>query len=138
MLRFRYRVGWADVDAAGVIHYPRCFYWVDDAFHGYLYERGFTFRSYTAAGYGLPFVHVECRYRYPVFLEDELTLEVSVQDLKPHGFTVRFRVRKASEPGVVMEGGMVRRCVKRGVPGSVKIPPDLSRLLQEIAALPSG
>jgi YbgC/YbaW family acyl-CoA thioester hydrolase len=117
MLRFRYRVGWADVDAAKVIHYPRCFYWIDDAFHGYLYERGFTLTSFTAAGYGLPFVHVECRYLRPVFLEDELMLEVSVQDLKPHG---------------------VRRCVKRGVPGSAEIPPDLYRLLQEIAALPSG
>ena len=132
MLTFRYEVGWTDIDFAGVIHYPRVFYWVDDFFHGYLRKRGFYWRQLHQDGYGFPFIHVTCRYLRPIFLEDVLNIQMTVVDLKPKGFTLRFRALKGSEP--VIEGEQVRRCVLKSRQGSVEMPHDLAKLLQEIAA----
>lgn len=132
MLTFRYEVEWSDIDFAGVIHYPRVFNWVDDFFHGYLRKQGLYWRQLNADGYGFPFVHVSCRYMKPVFLEDELTIQMTITDLKPKGFTLHFRMLKGAEP--VIEGDVVRRCVLKSRQGSVEIPQELFNLLQEIAA----
>lgn len=131
MLTFRYEVGWSDIDFAGVIHYPRVFYWLDDFFHGYLRKRGFYWRQLHAEGYGFPFVHVSCRYMKPVFLEDVLTIEMTITDLKPRGFTLHFRMLKEGTP--VIEGEAVRRCVLKSRQGTVEMPPALIEILQEIA-----
>lgn len=132
MLTFTYEVSWADIDFAGVIHYPRVFYWMDDFFHGYLRKRGFYWRQLHADGYGFPFVHVSCRYMRPVFLEDVLTIQMTVTDLKPKGFTLHFRMLKGTEP--VIEGDLVRRCVLKSRAGAVEMPQALISILQEIAA----
>lgn len=132
MLTFQYEVGWADIDMAGVIYYPRCFRWVDDLFHAYLKERGFYWRHWHTEGYGFPFVHVSCRYSKPVYLEDVLTIQMSVTDLKPKGFTLHFRMLKDGEPAI--EGDLVRRCVLRSRQGSVEMPQELFKILQEVAA----
>jgi YbgC/YbaW family acyl-CoA thioester hydrolase len=136
MLTFTYEVGWTDIDFAGVIHYPRVFYWMDDLFHGYLRKRGFYWRQMHLEGYGFPFIHVSCRYMRPVFLEDVLTVEMTITDLKPKGFTLHLRMLKAGEP--VLEGDLGRRCVLKTRQGAVEMPQELLKLLQEIAAGGTG
>jgi YbgC/YbaW family acyl-CoA thioester hydrolase len=131
MLTFRYEVGWTDIDFAGVIHYPRVFYWLDDFFHGYLRQRGFYWKELHAEGWGFPFVHVSCRYMKPVHLEDVLTIQLTVTDLKPKGFSLHFRMLKGTEP--VIEGDLVRRCVLKSRQGAVEMPPALFQILQELA-----
>jgi YbgC/YbaW family acyl-CoA thioester hydrolase len=132
MLTFRYEVGWSDIDFAGVVHYPRVFYWVDDLFHGYLRQRGIYWRQMHVDGYGFPFVHVSCRYMKPISLEDVLTIQMTITDLKPKGFALRFQMLKGTEP--VIEGDLVRRCVLKSRPGTVEMPPEFFSVLQEIAA----
>ena len=132
MLTFRYEVGWSDIDFAGVIHYPRVFYWVDDLFHGYLRQRGIYWRQMHVDGYGFPFVHVSCRYMKPISLEDVLTIQMTITDLKPNGFALRFQMLKGTE--AVVEGDLVRRCVLKSRQGTAEMPPELFSVLQEIAA----
>ena len=38
-------VEWGDCDEAGIVYYPRYFYWMDCAFHRFLLARGLSYRQ---------------------------------------------------------------------------------------------
>ena len=133
MLKFRYRLTWSDCDYARVAYYLRYPVWVDEAFHGYLFERGFRIRDYVDQGYGLPYISTACRYFRRLTLEDEVEIELSVSNLTPKGFTVSYRIVKAGDTDPTAEGEMVRRCIQQAPPKSVEMPPLLRRIIEEIA-----
>lgn len=133
MLKFRHRLTWSDCDYARVAYYLRYPVWVDEAFHGYLFERGFRIRDYVDQGYGLPYISTACRYFHRLTLEDEVEIALEVADVKPKGFTVRYRITKLGEAEAAAEGEMVRRCIQQTPPKSVEMPPLLRRIIGEIA-----
>ena len=131
MLTFRHRLTWMDVDYARVAHYLRYNVWVDDAFHGYLFERGFHIKEFMEQGYGLPYVSNSCRYFRALTLEDEVEIQLTVTDLDEKGFTLRYRIMKAG--AVAAEGEVVRRCIQQAPPKSVEMPQALRQSLRAIA-----
>lgn len=122
-----------DVDYARVAHYLRYNVWVDDAFHGYLFERGFHIKEFMEQGYGLPYVSNSCRYFRALTLEDEVEIQLTVTDLDEKGFTLRYRIMKAGDPTVAAEGETVRRCIQQAPPRSVEMPQALREHLRAIA-----
>ena len=130
---FRYRLTWMDVDYARVVHYLRCYVWVDEAFHGYLYERGFHIREVVDAGFGLPYLNSTCRYMRPLTLEDEVEIHVAVVKSDAKGFTLKFSINKVGDDTVAVEGELVRRCIQAVPPRSIEMPAVLK---EAIAALP--
>ena len=129
MLAFRHRLTWMDVDYARVAHYLRYNVWVDDAFHGYLFERGFYIKEFMEQGYGLPYVSNSCRYFRPLTLEDEVEIQLAVTNLDDKGFTLRYRIVKVGDDAPAAEGEIVRRCVQQSPPRSVEMPPALKQAL---------
>lgn len=136
MLTFRYRLTWGDVDYARVAYYPRYGVWVDEAFHGYLFERGFRIREFIDQGYGLPYLSASCRYFRKLTLEDEVEIRLSISNLTPKGFTVNYRIVKGGDTDPAAEGEMVRRCIRQDPPKSVEMPQPLRRIIEEIAISP--
>lgn len=133
VLTFRHRLTWMDVDYARVAHYLRYNVWVDDAFHGYLFERGFHVKEFMEQGYGLPYVSNSCRYFRVLTLEDEVEIQLTVTDLDEKGFTLRYRIVKAGDSTVAAEGEVVRRCIQQAPARSVEMPQVLTQSLRAIA-----
>jgi YbgC/YbaW family acyl-CoA thioester hydrolase len=134
---FRYRLTWSDVDYARVVHYLRCVAWVDDAFHGHLYERGFHIREFVEQGFGLPYLASTCRYMRMLTLEDEVEIHLALAKLDAKGFTLQFRINKVGDAAVAAEGEMVRRCIHvapGAPPKSTEMPPALRDSLKELAS----
>jgi len=132
VLAFRHRLTWMDVDYARVAHYLRYFVWVDEAFHGYLFEHGFHIREFMEQGYGLPYLGSSCRYFCALTLEDEVEIQLAVTNLDAKGFTLRYRIVKAGEAVTAAEGEIVRRCVQQSPPRSVEMPPALKLALSAL------
>ena len=133
MLAFRHRLTWMDVDYARVAHHLRYYVWVDEAFHGYLYEQGFHVREFMEQGYGLPYLGTSCRYLRPLTLEDEVEIQLAVTILDARGFTLRYRIVKVGDAAPAGEGEIVRRCVQQSPPRSVEMPPALRQALSGLA-----
>lgn len=129
MLAFRRRLTWMDVDYARVALYLRHYVWVDEAFHGYLFEHGFHIREFMEQGYGLPYLGSSCRYFRPLTLEDEVEIQLAVTNLDAKGFTLRYRIVKVGDDAPAAEGEIVRRCVQQSPPRSVEMPPALMQAL---------
>jgi len=137
MLKFRHRLTWMDVDYARVAHHLRYAVWVDQAFHGHLFERGFRIREFMEQGYGLPYLSTACRYLRLLTLEDEVEMELSVTDVTEKGFTLRYRIAKLGDSGPAAEGEMVRRCIRQSPPKSVAMPEALRDALSDFAGTAS-
>jgi len=133
MLKFRYRLTWSDCDYARVAYYLRYPVWVDEYFHGHLLERGYKIREHVDQGFGLPYVSTACRYTRRLTLEDEIDIEIGVADVKPKGFTVRYRITKVGDTEPAAEGEMVRRCIQQSPPKSIDMPPLLRQIIEELA-----
>lgn len=118
-----------DVDYARVALHLRYYVWVDEAFHGYLYEQGFHVREFMEQGYGLPYLGTSCRYFRPLTLEDEVEVQLAVTNLDDKGFTLRYRIVKAGDTAPAAEGEIVRRCVRQSPPRSAEMPPVLRQAL---------
>lgn len=138
MVTVRNRVRWRDVDAARVVYFLRYPEWAAEGFHGYLHDRGFRLGAFAQDGYGLPYLDTACRYFRPLVLDDEVEIRLAVTDLDSRGFTLWYRIFKVGDPELVAEGKMVRRCVAGWPRKSVEMPPDLRRILLEMAAADSG
>jgi acyl-CoA thioesterase FadM len=121
-----------DVDYARLAHCLRYYVWVDEAFHGHLTDRGFRFKEFIDAGYGLPYIKNGCRYLSPLTLEDEVEIDISITALEEKGFTLRFTIQKVGDAGPAADGEMVRRCIQANPIKSAALPPVLRRILEEM------
>jgi acyl-CoA thioesterase FadM len=121
-----------DVDYARIAHYLRYYVWVDEAFHGALFERGFRIREFIEQGYGLPYISNSCRYFRPLTLEDEIEIQIDVTALDEKGFTLRFRLAKVGDSAAAAEGEIVRRCIRLDPPRSAALPQPLRQILEEM------
>ena len=66
MFTTSFTVEWGDCDEAGIVYYPRYFYWMDSAFHRLLRARDLSYRAFKQRfGAELPLVDVELVSRHP-------------------------------------------------------------------------
>ncbi len=102
----RHRVRFDEVDAAGIVYFPRFFTWCHDAMEAMLAPiDGGSTALVTARRLGLPAVHVEADYRSPLRFGDEVLVETSVERLGTSSVALRFDIVRSPgrEPVAVVK-----------------------------------
>ena len=94
---YAYDVGFADVDAAGIVYYPRFFHCCHLALEALFRQTGPT--SYFDLIYkrklGLPIVHIEADYKRPLLYGDKVIIQVSTRSMGTvHDYPVLIFFRK--------------------------------------------
>ena len=93
MFQASYIVNWGDCDAAGIIFYPKYFYWFDSTFNGWLRARGLSQRQIESRFGGVtPLVDVGATFRSPVTYDDEVVVEARLVDRQEKRFRIGYRV----------------------------------------------
>ena len=103
-------VRFADVDAAGIVYYPRFFHFFHVAFEELWRARAgeHAYRELIARDrVGLPAVRAECEFRAPLRFGDTVEIEVSVAKLGARSIAFRYRAYRAGEPRVLCADGRV-------------------------------
>ena len=96
-------IAWGDCDSAGIVYYPRFFYFMDVAFQAMMREAGFSHhilvREY---GVRVPIVEGNAKFIAPATFDDRLEVDAEVV----HWGTTSFRVnyRGAARGAAVFEG----------------------------------
>mgnify|MGYP001201784356 CR=1 FL=1 len=92
MIHHRHRVGFAEVDAAGIAFFSRAFEIAHAAFETALAEIGMPLGEILRQNvWVMPLVHAEADYRVPMRLGDELLVEVTVEKIGRSSVTFNFR-----------------------------------------------
>jgi YbgC/YbaW family acyl-CoA thioester hydrolase len=72
-------INWGDCDEAGVVHYPKYFYWMDSAFHGLLRNAGMSLRMVGQRfGAHLPIVEANARFLTRATFDEPLTVVAEI------------------------------------------------------------
>ena len=122
-------VRFQDVDAAGIIFYPRVLEYMSDVYISMLMGGGWDLpKELGRSAVGTPLVHAEADYLAPLRFGDRVSVEIVDVKMGTTSFTVGYRVR--TEGGVVAAVGQtVHVCLDRATFKPHEIPAALRVIL---------
>jgi len=125
-------VEFGDCDEAGIVFYPKYFYWFDCAFQGLLRRCGLSQRRLrTRFGAVTPIVDAGARFRSPASYDDVLAVTTSIELWEERRFRLRYEVRCGDR--LVAEGHEVRAWAVLKSDGGIEggaIPAEFRALLE--------
>ncbi len=123
-------VRFQDVDAAGIVFYPRILEMFSDAYMGFFAARGRSVaRTLASNTYGLPLAHAEADYARPLRFGDAIEVAVVAVRLGASSFRVGYRV--STERGeIAATGQTVHVAIDRQSFTKIPIPPELREVLE--------
>jgi len=123
-------VRFQDVDAAGIVFFPRVLEYMSDVYVAFLSARGVHLpRAIESGSYVIPLVHAEADYHAPMRFGDPVRVEVVALDLGRSSYQVGYRIRH-EDGRMAAVGQTAHVCV--GLPGwkPISIPEELRAALE--------
>lgn len=91
-----------DIDAAGIVFFPKFLEYCHDAYFDFLMQNGIDLPVSIASGdYILPLVHAEADFSLPLRFGDEITVCIDNAELSTSSYRVNYSVHKNDDAGTV-------------------------------------
>ncbi len=81
-----------DIDAAGVMFFGRFFYHIHDAYECFLNHHQMGISDILKKEYILPISHTKADYKAPIFLNEQINIEIFLQDIKDSEFILNYHI----------------------------------------------
>ena len=119
---YKRRIHFHETDMAGIVHFSRFFPILEEAEQAF-YREGIkiSIQSVLKQGYIVPRVHAECDYLNPLFADDLIEVEVSLEKIGLSSLTMLFNITR--QDTAIAKGKIVGVYVKDGK--SVDIPEEI-------------
>jgi acyl-CoA thioester hydrolase len=109
----RERVQWRDVDVMGVVHYANYLRFMEAAENEFFRALGFPYdRIADELGVWIARIHLECDYRAPAKLDDELICRAELRKIGASSLTFAFPVDRIDGTRLV-DGALVLAALDR-------------------------
>lgn len=126
------RVRWSDVDAAGIIFYGAYIRFFEIAETELFRSVGLSYRHlYDELRIWLPRVHLECDFKQPAQLDDELEVTARVGNLGNSSLRLDFEVCRVADRVTVATATFTLVAVDRTSFAKVALPDELRRRLSQ-------
>ncbi|MCH9633092.1 MAG: 1,4-dihydroxy-2-naphthoyl-CoA hydrolase [Chlamydiae bacterium] len=90
---YKKRIELYHLDGAKIIFYGQLFYFIHDAFAGFLRDFGFGIKDrLEKRDFVFPVVHAEADYKGLIFLDDEVDIELTVGEVGESSFTMCYKL----------------------------------------------
>jgi acyl-CoA thioester hydrolase len=122
------RLRWADADAAGRLHFPRIFEFIEEAESELVRKIGWPMDR--SLGYDFPRVNIECRFMRVLELDAQFKLRLTAGKLGRTSIRYDYQVFDATGE-VAIDGTMTLVVLQNGKP--VEIPTTLRTALESDA-----
>ncbi len=126
-IEFERRMRWADVDAAGRLHFPRIFEIVEEAETELLRKIGWSMFE-RPKEFDFPRVRIECDFKRMIALDAPFRLRLTVGRVGRSSIRYDFQAFLETDE-LALEGAMTVVVLKNGKPA--KIPQDLRDALEK-------
>ncbi|MCS7107601.1 MAG: acyl-CoA thioesterase [Acidilobaceae archaeon] len=132
----RFMVYWSDTDAAGIAHFSNFFRWCERTEEELFRSRFGSLSGLLAeAGLAFPRVKASCNFFFPLFLHDELRVDVVEILVGEKSITYRYEIHNESKGMKSAECEIVVVPVKLSEMRSVEIPPQIKESLFSFGAV---
>lgn len=108
------RVRYSETDKMGVVYNANYFDWFEIARTELCRAWGTPYTHWEKTGLLLPVVEAHCRYKHPVFYDDQIQLWSRVSEIKIHSVTFAYRILRASDYKLIAEGWTKHGCADEG------------------------
>lgn len=125
-IEFTRRMRWADVDAAGILHFPRIFEIVEEAEIELLRQIGFSMFE-KLKEFDFPRVRIECDFKKMIPLDAEFRLYLTIGKVGRSSIQYDFQAFNMKNE-IALTGAMTVVTLKNGK--LAKIPNDLRAALE--------
>jgi YbgC/YbaW family acyl-CoA thioester hydrolase len=128
-------VRFQDIDAAGIVFFPRLLEYFHDAYVSYLTEAGCPMPPVIAeAKWGIPLRHCEAEFLRPLRFGDEIDVVLVQAVLRESGFSLGHRIAMTKDPArPVMLGRTVHVTIDRQTFKRIPLPGSLRAALAKLA-----
>jgi len=127
------RISWGDLDALGIVFYPRYYEWIDACGHLFFETAGIPFewmwREHKIV-FGL--VETGCRYKKAGRYHQTIRIITRLTQLDSKTLTFGHFIQDATDDSLMVEGTEKRICMDASDPGNlmaIDIPDDIFRVL---------
>jgi YbgC/YbaW family acyl-CoA thioester hydrolase len=111
-------ITWGDCDSAGIIFYPKYFYFMDVAFQALLRKAGFNHHIiHEQFGARTPIVQADAKFIAPATFEDRLTVDAKIVHWGTKSFRVSYQGSRDGAP--IFEGFETRVWATIATDGSI-------------------
>lgn len=107
------RARYSETDKMGVVYNTHYFDWFEIARTELCRAWGTPYTHWESAGLLLPVVEAHCRYKHPVFYDDQIQLWCRVSDIKIYSVTFEYRILRASDYKLIAEGWTKHGCADK-------------------------
>jgi YbgC/YbaW family acyl-CoA thioester hydrolase len=131
------KIMWGDLDAMGVVFYPRYYEWISGCGHLFFEFLGLTMRRLQqerAILFGL--VESSCRYFQPGRYHQIIRITTGISSLEEKTITLKHVIRRAADDVLMVEGLEKRICLDTSQPEqlrAINIPSDIYAVMKDAA-----
>jgi len=129
----RFRVVWADTDAAGVVHYSNYFRFFERAEEEFYRSLNFSFADTAKKGLWFPRVEAFCQYKKPARFNDLVEVELTIDELKQKSMKINFRILNAETSELLATGYVVIVVADKQTGRSTQMPVEIMEKLKPFA-----
>ncbi|MBF0489074.1 MAG: acyl-CoA thioesterase [Candidatus Omnitrophica bacterium] len=129
MFIYKTQIRLHDTDAAGLLFFANQFVLVHDAYEKLLQKLGFGFEAIIKKrAYFLPIVHAESDYKAPLFVGDDITISVKLENLGTTSFIFVYEIH--NQRGVLVgTARTVHVTINKKTKKKITLPKDLRAAL---------
>jgi acyl-CoA thioester hydrolase len=99
MFETAFMIEWGDCDEAGIVFYPKYFYWFDCTYQRWLRQHGLSQRELRRRFHSVtPMVDVGAQFVGPARYDDELRIRAEVTEWRERRFRIDYRLSVADVP----------------------------------------
>jgi acyl-CoA thioester hydrolase len=101
----RLRVRYAETDQMGVVYHSNHLIWFEVGRVEWMRQRGFSYRDLERyEGRFIAVAEVKCRYRAPVFYDEEVVVRTWVKTVREKVIVFRYELARAEDGKLLAEG----------------------------------
>lgn len=129
--RFKYSISFDDVDAAGIVYYPRYFHLCHLAFEDFFNQKGpYNYPTLIKERLmGFPTVHIEADYKAPLKYGDVIVVELANASIKNSSMVSTYRFISDADPVIKFIAHITTVYTDLVNKRAKAIPEDLRRIL---------
>lgn len=130
----RFVVYWSDTDAAGIAHFSNFFRWCEKTEEEMFRSRLGPLPSLSALGIAFPRVKASCTFSFPLFLHDEVRVDVVDIEIGRKSVTYRYKIVNETKGADSAECEIVVVAVDLKEMKSIELPQAVKEALLSLGA----
>jgi len=134
--RVKRRIMWGDLDAAGIVFYPRYAEWIDGCAHQFFEAIGIPHdRLWKNHHMVFGLAETRCRFKNAGRYHQHILIETQLEELNPRGMTLQHIITRPDDGKDLVIGIEKRICMDTSDPLNLKtaiIPREIYQKLEEV------